>query len=58
MDEAEQMRGMAAGLRQHSSLVPGLVSVPSGSLPDELIHRLSVYDPVSCSASSWYRFAR
>jgi hypothetical protein len=33
-------------LRQQSAVV-GLVSVPSASLPDELIRRLSIYDPVS-----------
>lgn len=43
MDEEEQKTYV---LRQPST-VPGLVSVPSASLPDELIRRLSVYDPVS-----------
>ena len=45
MEEDEQRAG-GYGLRQ-PSIVPGLLSQVSGSLPDELIRRLSVYDPVS-----------
>jgi hypothetical protein len=51
MEDDEYSRSSV--LRQHST-VPGLVSVPSGSLPDELIRRLSVYDPVSTSWRSPY----
>lgn len=45
MEEADYLR---AGLTMGGLPLgnPGLFSVPSGSLPDELIRRLSVYDPV------------
>jgi hypothetical protein len=35
-------------LRQQS-VIGGIISVPSASLPDELIRRLSIYDPVSAT---------
>ena len=44
MNDEDEQRTPA--LRQASTVV-GLISVPSGSLPDELIRRLSVYDPSS-----------
>ena len=49
MDDGEDHPhgGRSFVLRQLSSVAPGLLAQPSGSLPDELIRRLSVYDPVS-----------
>jgi hypothetical protein len=45
MEESEQQQHVYL-LRQTSALAPGLASVHLHSLPDELIRRLSVYDPV------------